>query len=95
MDKKFDGKKTGKLGTKNMPALVTVQTEERVKEVAAQFEEHGWEYTIELDPDTPENTTDLDILLHPPKTVLAEKKINRNDPCPCGSGKKYKKCCGA
>jgi len=22
-----------------------------------------------------------------------EKKINRNDPCPCGSGKKYKKCC--
>jgi len=21
-------------------------------------------------------------------------KINRNDPCPCGSGKKYKKCCG-
>ena len=23
------------------------------------------------------------------------KKIGRNDPCPCGSGKKYKKCCGA
>ncbi|HEY2421547.1 MAG TPA: SEC-C metal-binding domain-containing protein [Neobacillus sp.] len=23
------------------------------------------------------------------------EKINRNDPCPCGSGKKYKKCCGA
>ena len=22
------------------------------------------------------------------------KKANRNDPCPCGSGKKYKKCCG-
>ena len=26
--------------------------------------------------------------------VKAEKKIGRNDPCPCGSGKKYKKCCG-
>ena len=25
----------------------------------------------------------------------AEKKVGRNDPCPCGSGKKYKKCCGA
>jgi hypothetical protein len=25
----------------------------------------------------------------------AEPKIGRNDPCPCGSGKKYKKCCGA
>jgi len=24
-----------------------------------------------------------------------EKKIGRNAPCPCGSGKKYKKCCGA
>jgi uncharacterized protein YecA (UPF0149 family) len=22
-------------------------------------------------------------------------KVGRNDPCPCGSGKKYKKCCGA
>ena len=25
---------------------------------------------------------------------IAEKKVGRNDPCPCGSGKKYKKCCG-
>ncbi len=24
-----------------------------------------------------------------------EDKVGRNDPCPCGSGKKYKKCCGA
>ena len=23
-----------------------------------------------------------------------QKKVGRNDPCPCGSGKKYKKCCG-
>lgn len=29
------------------------------------------------------------------KTVVKEKKVGRNDPCPCGSGKKYKKCCGA
>lgn len=27
-------------------------------------------------------------------TVVKDKKIGRNDPCPCGSGKKYKKCCG-
>lgn len=27
-------------------------------------------------------------------TVVKEKKIGRNDPCPCGSGKKYKNCCG-
>lgn len=29
------------------------------------------------------------------KTVRNDHKIGRNDPCPCGSGKKYKKCCGA
>ena len=27
-------------------------------------------------------------------TIKKDKKIGRNDPCPCGSGKKYKKCCG-
>jgi len=29
-----------------------------------------------------------------PKTVVKGEKIGRNAPCPCGSGKKYKKCCG-
>lgn len=29
-----------------------------------------------------------------PKPVTATKTIGRNDPCLCGSGKKYKKCCG-
>ena len=28
------------------------------------------------------------------RTVKKSKKVGRNDPCPCGSGKKYKKCCG-
>ena len=30
----------------------------------------------------------------PKKPVVKGKKVGRNDPCPCGSGKKYKKCCG-
>jgi hypothetical protein len=30
----------------------------------------------------------------PPKPLVREPKIGRNNPCPCGSGKKYKKCCG-
>lgn len=30
-----------------------------------------------------------------PKTIVrSEPKVGRNDPCPCGSGKKFKKCCG-
>lgn len=32
--------------------------------------------------------------VRPPETVVREEpKIGRNDPCPCGSGKRYKKCC--
>ena len=94
MKKIFDGKKTAKLGTVNNPAVVKVQTEERVKELEPVFEENGWKYTIELEPDKPENITALEILLNPIKTKIAEKKVARNEPCPCGSGKKYKKCCG-
>ncbi len=29
------------------------------------------------------------------QVVRGEEKVGRNDPCPCGSGKKYKKCHGA
>ncbi|MDD3920542.1 MAG: SEC-C metal-binding domain-containing protein [Eubacteriales bacterium] len=29
------------------------------------------------------------------KMFVKEETVGRNDPCPCGSGKKYKKCCGA
>jgi SWIM/SEC-C metal-binding protein len=94
MEKRFDGKKTAKLGTDKNPAIVSVQTEERVKELAPVFEKNGWTYKITVDADAPEDTNDLEILLNPIKTSIAEEKIGRNDPCPCGSGKKYKKCCG-
>jgi SWIM/SEC-C metal-binding protein len=94
MEKIFDGKKTGKLGTEMNPAVVRVQTKKRMKEVASLFEKNGWKYTIGLEPDKPEDIADLEILLNPLKTIVAEKKVGRNDPCPCGSGKKYKKCCG-
>ena len=94
MEKVFDGKKTAKLGTLTNPAIINVQTAERVKELESVFEENGWTYTIALEPDKPENINDLEILLHPLKTKIAEKRVGRNESCPCGSGKKYKKCCG-
>jgi SWIM/SEC-C metal-binding protein len=94
MKKIFDGVKTVKIGTEKKPAAVNVQTKKRLKEVAAIFEKNGWKYTIELEPDKPEDITDLEILLNPPKPKIAEEKVGRNEPCSCGSGKKYKKCCG-
>jgi uncharacterized protein YecA (UPF0149 family) len=30
-----------------------------------------------------------------PTFIRETPKVGRNEPCPCGSGKKYKKCCGA
>lgn len=30
----------------------------------------------------------------PVEPIKADRNVGRNDPCPCGSGKKYKKCCG-
>jgi len=90
----FDGRKTAKLGTEKNPAVVNVQTEKRRKEVTAAFKKNGWEYKIELDPGKPEDIADLTRLLNPPKPAIAEKKVGRNEPCPCGSGKKFKSCCG-
>ena len=94
MEKIYDGIKNTKLGTKKDPAVVCVKTKKRMKEVASIFEEHGWEHIIELDKSKPEDITDLEELLNTPKTVTVDKKIGRNDPCPCGSGMKHKKCCG-
>jgi SEC-C motif-containing protein len=34
-------------------------------------------------------------LVTPKTEKRSQPKVGRNDPCPCGSGKKYKKCCGA
>ena len=95
MVKAFDGKKEAKLGTEKNPAAVTVKTEERMKEVEKIFKENGWEHKIEQDPDKDEDITDLELLLNWPKPQKVEEKVGRNEPCPCGSGKKYKKCCGA
>ena len=39
-----------------------------------------------------ENFNPLDYI--PVNPIIAHKEPGRNDPCPCGSGKKYKKCCG-
>ncbi len=39
-------------------------------------------------------TTNVDAAATAKRPVRAQKKVGRNDPCPCGSGKKYKYCCG-
>jgi preprotein translocase subunit SecA len=43
---------------------------------------------------SPEKRKEIQIQWRESKIVVNTNKVGRNDPCPCGSGKKYKKCCG-
>jgi preprotein translocase subunit SecA len=60
-------------------------------------EEKNSDYKNNLETSRPENNTpnnnNPNQSVKKPQPVRVEQKINRNDPCPCGSGKKYKKCC--
>ena len=82
-----------KLGTKKRPASVCVQTEKRAIEMLDLCNEHGWQVIVGIEPDKPEDISEVQRLLNPPKPIQAGPKVGRNDPCPCGSGKKFKKCC--
>ncbi|MBR1866601.1 MAG: SEC-C domain-containing protein [Lachnospiraceae bacterium] len=58
--------------------------------------EAEWLYTLEeWNPLlTEERRKELYKLQKKSKTVVKPPQIGRNDPCPCGSGRKYKQCCG-
>ena len=79
-----------KLGSKEKPAIVKVQTEQRANEILTLCERKGWQVIIGLEPSEAEDISDVERLLNPPMPIKSEK-IDRNSPCPCGSGKKYKK----
>lgn len=88
------GSDMARLGTEKNPLILRVRTEQRLNEIASICEEHGWQFIIGLESDKPEDIADIDRALNPP-TPRISSNIGRNEPCPCGSGKKYKKCCGA
>jgi SWIM/SEC-C metal-binding protein len=83
-----------KLGSEKKPLILRVQNPDRGQEVAERCAEVGAQYILGIEPDKPEDISDLDRYLGPSTLKRAEPKVGRNDPCPCGSGKKYKKCCG-
>lgn len=93
MVKIYSGKKDGKLGTKHNPAQLTVKTKTRAKEIEKICKENDWECEITVNSKQEENITDFELLKHPVKTIKTKDKPGRNDPCSCGSGKKFKHCC--
>lgn len=84
-----------KLGSDKRPAVIRVSSLERAERFISICNEHGWKVVVGIEPDKPEDISDVERLLNPPEPIKVDFKINRNDPCPCGSGKKYKKCCGS
>ena len=98
----------GKLGTSDNPIKIRVNNENRMEEVVGICEKNNWKFICGIEPDHPEDISELEYMLNPksfggkrPKMKQignmpvenTEPMIGRNDPCPCGSGKKYKKCC--
>ena len=70
-----------KMDTLEKLCLVRIQREEEVEEIRQKQKQ---DYIMSRGEDTPAN-----------QTIRRDtEKVGRNDPCPCGSGKKYKKCCG-
>ncbi len=45
-------------------------------------------------PPLPRLDEDMNVIADSTQPYIAPPKVGRNDPCPCGSGKKFKKCCG-
>ncbi|MCP1660809.1 YecA family protein [Neisseria perflava] len=77
-------------------ALGGIYDEEENGEVILQLTDKE---LVQLESDLPHVLLDIycywQAIINKPQTVRREgKKVGRNDPCPCGSGNKYKACCG-
>ena len=83
-----------RLGSRRNPAIVRVKTMERASAVLEIFDRLGKQAIVGVEPDQDEDLSDLERLTNPPRPVRAAAAHGRNDPCPCGSGRKVKRCCG-
>lgn len=70
---------------------LVVTSDQRKAEVEVILAEHDLVASISVDKEAVENLIELDALINTPETVQVEKTPARNEPCSCGSGKKFKK----
>jgi SWIM/SEC-C metal-binding protein len=90
----YNTKRAVKLGTEKHPLTLIVQSDERKLAVAALVADNELFADISVDSTVEEDINELNAILNKPVTTTFDKTPSRNDPCSCGSGKKYKKCCG-
>ncbi|MPM25774.1 Protein translocase subunit SecA [bioreactor metagenome] len=73
--------------------------DDMVKHIQEDTVKYLFNITIEQQPKERKSVVDVDTLSSPSdladkSPVVKEKTVGRNEPCPCGSGKKFKHCCG-
>ena len=92
----FQTKARHKPGSKKYPMTLVVTSEARRQEVDALVAKADLYATITVDSseEAVESIVELTAQLDKGSTVNPDKTPARNEPCSCGSGKKYKKCCG-
>ncbi len=88
--------KQRKVGSKKYPLQLTVTSEARKHEIEKVVAEANLFANVILDhgPNAKESIDELNAVLNKGVTILVDKVPSRNALCLCGSGKKYKKCCG-
>lgn len=80
-------------GPKQKPLILRVQSMDRAQELMQYCDSKGWKVIVGVEPDKPEDISDLQRKQKNHSPIPAKETAGRNDLCPCGSGKKYKKCC--
>lgn len=83
-------------GSEKYPLALLVTNEARQQEVQALVDaaQLSAQITVDTSEGAKESIGELTALLNKGETVKVDKIPARNEPCSCGSGKKYKKCCG-
>ena len=82
-----------KLGSKQNPFILNVHDLELAQEITDVCTKHDWHFILGCNPNEPIELMDLINKLEPPTLQYSGPRTQRNDPCPCGSGRKFKKCC--
>lgn len=90
----YNTKRSAKLGSEKHPLTLVVNNEDKKQAVAKLVADNGYFAEITVDSTVDEDINELNGMINKATTTTFEKTPNRNDPCSCNSGKKYKKCCG-
>lgn len=92
----YQAKGNHRPGSKKYPMTLVVTSDARKQEIETQLAENELyaNITVDTGEEAVECIDQLTLELSKTSTITTDKTPSRNEPCSCGSGKKYKKCCG-